>query len=171
MDTRIFFLIWVCWNLLRNFSGSRRPIFKCFDIIRFVFPLAFQRHIRNCSIAKTCPSTTKTKQKVENDGKGYVWANPNHEEKQSWFGFSQTFYKIFRAVVSRFFFIDIIRIVLPLAFQSHILNCSTAKNCDVTVKIVREVENYEQKLLLYPPTKGVKRKCSKFILTIVSGMQ
>ena len=44
------------------------------------------------------------------------------------------------------FFIDIIRIVIPLAFQRHILNCSTAKTCDVTVKIVREVENYEQKL-------------------------
>ena len=44
------------------------------------------------------------------------------------------------------FFFDIIRIVIPLAFQRHILNCSTAKTCDVTVKIVREVENYEQKL-------------------------
>ena len=45
-----------------------------------------------------------------------------------------------------FYFIDIIRIVIPLAFQRHILNCSTAKTRDVTGKTVRAVKNDEQKL-------------------------
>ena len=39
--TRLFFIFWVRCNLFRDFSGSRRPIFKFFDIIRFVFPLSF----------------------------------------------------------------------------------------------------------------------------------
>ncbi len=59
-------LIWVRWNLLRDFSDPRRPIFKCFDIIRFVFSLAFQRRILNCYTAKTRAATTKTKHEVEN---------------------------------------------------------------------------------------------------------
>ena len=67
---RLFFIFWVRWNLFRDFSGSRRPIFKCFYIIRFAFPLAFQRRIPNCSTAKTHDATTKTKHKVENEGKG-----------------------------------------------------------------------------------------------------
>ena len=44
---RLFLIFWIHSNIFRNFSGCRRPIFKCFDIIRFVFPLAFQRNIRN----------------------------------------------------------------------------------------------------------------------------
>ena len=45
--SQLFFIFWICTNILvfRNFSGCRRPIFKCFYIIRFGFPLAFQRHI------------------------------------------------------------------------------------------------------------------------------
>ena len=53
----------------RDFSGYRRPIFECFYIIRFVFPLAFQCHIQNCSTAKTREDMAKRKRKVENDGK------------------------------------------------------------------------------------------------------
>ena len=45
-----------------------------------------------------------------------------------------------------FYFIDIIRFVLPLAFQCHILNSYTAKTRKVTVKIVRAVENNEEML-------------------------
>ena len=45
-----------------------------------------------------------------------------------------------------FYFIDIIRIVISLAFQRHILNCSTTKTHDVTGKKVRAVKNDEQKL-------------------------
>ena len=36
-------------NIFRNFSDRRRPNFNCFYILRFVFPLAFQRRIQNCS--------------------------------------------------------------------------------------------------------------------------
>ena len=74
---RLFFIIWVRWNLFCNFSGCRCPICKCFYIIRFAFPLAFQRRIPNCSTAKTDDATTKTKHKVENEGKGggEVWRN------------------------------------------------------------------------------------------------
>ena len=70
--------IWVSWNLLRDFSGSRRLIFKFFEIIRFddwflnffyiirfVFSLAFQHRIRNCSMAKSRTTTMKTKHEVK----------------------------------------------------------------------------------------------------------
>ena len=59
------------WKLISQFLGLyRRPIFKCFDIIKFVFPLAFQRLIPNCSTTKNREATAKTRHKVENDGKG-----------------------------------------------------------------------------------------------------
>ena len=61
--TRIFFKIWIRSNILNDFSGCRRPIFKCFPIIRFVFWLAFQRRITNCSSTKTREDTTKWKRK------------------------------------------------------------------------------------------------------------
>ena len=61
--TRIFFKIWIRSNILHDFSGCRRPIFKCFTIIRFVFWLAFQRRITNCSSTKTREDTTKWKRK------------------------------------------------------------------------------------------------------------
>ena len=38
-------------------------------IIRFVFSLAFQRRIQNCSTAKTREDIAKRKQKVENGAK------------------------------------------------------------------------------------------------------
>ena len=69
---RLFFIIWVRWNLFCDFSGCRCPIFKCFYIIRFAFLLAFQRRIPNCSTAKTHDATTKTKHKVENDCSAFL---------------------------------------------------------------------------------------------------
>ena len=39
---RLFFRIWIPSNIFHDFSGCSRPIFKCFDTIRFVFLLAFQ---------------------------------------------------------------------------------------------------------------------------------
>ena len=69
---RLFFIFWICSNIFRNFSGCRRPIFKCFDIIRFVFPLAFQCHIPNCSTTKTREATAKRKRKVENDVSAFL---------------------------------------------------------------------------------------------------
>ena len=65
-----FLLFWIHANLFRDFSDCTRPIFKCFDIIRFVFPLAFQRHIPNCSTIKTRKATAKIRHKVKNNGKG-----------------------------------------------------------------------------------------------------
>ena len=50
----------------------RRPIFKCFYIFRFVFPLAFQRRIPKCSTAKTREDIAKRKRKVENDGSAFL---------------------------------------------------------------------------------------------------
>ena len=55
-----------------DFSGYRRPIFLCFYIIRFVFPIAFQCPIRNCSTAKTREDMAKRKRKVENDGSAFL---------------------------------------------------------------------------------------------------
>ena len=49
----------------RFLPGYSSPIFKCF---RFVFPLAFQHRIPNCSTTKTHEATSKTRHKVENDG-------------------------------------------------------------------------------------------------------
>ena len=72
VENRLFFIFCVRCNLLRDFSGSRRPIFKYFYIIRFVFPLSFQRHNRNCSTTKTRATTTKTKHEVENDGSAFL---------------------------------------------------------------------------------------------------
>ena len=62
--TRLFFIFWIRSNIFRNFSGCRHPIFKCFNIIRFVFPLAFQRCIPNCSTTKTREATAKRKRKI-----------------------------------------------------------------------------------------------------------
>ena len=42
MNVRLFFIFWIRSNIFLNFLGCRRPIFKCFYIIRFVCPLAFQ---------------------------------------------------------------------------------------------------------------------------------
>ena len=44
--------------------------FNFIYIIRFVFLLAFQCCISNCSFSKTCKDTAKRKLKVENDGPG-----------------------------------------------------------------------------------------------------
>ena len=55
----LFFRIWIRRNIFHDFSGCGRPIFKCFGIIRFVCPLAFQRSILNCSTAKTRKDTAE----------------------------------------------------------------------------------------------------------------
>ena len=65
---QLFFIFWIRSNIFRNYSGCMRPIFKCFDIISFVFPLAFQRRIPNCSITKTHQAMAKTRHTVQNDG-------------------------------------------------------------------------------------------------------
>ena len=66
--SQLFFIFWNHSNIFCNFSGCRCPIFNCFYIIIFVFPLAFQRCISNCSTTKTREATAKTIYKVENDG-------------------------------------------------------------------------------------------------------
>ena len=126
---RLFFIFWVRCNLLRDFSSSRRPIFKCFDIIRFVFPLAFQRRIRNCSTAKIRAATTKTKHEVENRLFFIFWVRCNLLRDFS--GSRSPIFKFFK----------IIRFVFPLAFQCRIRNCSTAKSREDMAKRKRKVEN------------------------------
>ena len=64
MIVRLFFIFWIRSNIFHDFSGCRRPIFKCFDIIRFVFPLAFQCRIQNYSTAKTREDIAKRKRKT-----------------------------------------------------------------------------------------------------------
>ena len=62
MMSWLFFIFWICSNIFRDFSDCRRLIFNCFYIIRFVFLLAFQRRIPNCSTTKTWEATAKTAQ-------------------------------------------------------------------------------------------------------------
>ena len=119
---RLFFIFWIRSNIFRHFSGCRRPIFKCFDIIRFVFPLAFQRRILNCSTAKTRAATTKTKHEVENRLFFIFWVRCNLLRDLS--GSRRPIFKYFY----------IIRFVFPLAFQRRIRNCSTANICAATTK-------------------------------------
>ena len=58
------------------------------------------------------------------------------------FQFAETYYAISRAVVIFLYHQKKKkRFVCPLAFQRLILNCSTAKTREVTVKRIREVEN------------------------------
>ena len=71
MMARLFFVFWIRSNIFPDVSGCRRPIFNCFYIIRFYFPLAFQRRIRNCSTAKTGEDIAKSKRKVKNDWQGW----------------------------------------------------------------------------------------------------
>ena len=123
------FIFWTCSNIFRDFSGCRRPIFKCFDIIRFVFPLAFQRRILNCSTAKTRAATTKTKHEVENRLFFIFCVRCNLLRDLS--GSRRPIFKYFY----------IIRFVFPLAFQRCILNCSTAKTSEDIAKRKHEVEN------------------------------
>ena len=85
-----------------------------FDIIRFVFPLAFQRRIQNYSTANTREDITKRKRKVENDVPAFL----------HYFGFVQ-----------------IIRFVFPLAFQRCVPNCSTTKTPEAMAKTRHKVEN------------------------------
>ena len=53
-----------------------------FNIIRFVFPIAFQRRIPNCSTAKTLDATTKTKHVVENSHRKFVLDSKSHHKKR-----------------------------------------------------------------------------------------
>ena len=52
------------------FAISRAVGIRFLIVIRFVFSIAFQRRIGNCSTAKTREDIVKRKRKVENDGKG-----------------------------------------------------------------------------------------------------
>ena len=69
---RLFFIFWIRSNIFLNFSGCRRPIFKCLYIIRFVCPLAFQCRILNYFTAKTREDMAKKKRKVENDCSAFL---------------------------------------------------------------------------------------------------
>ena len=129
------FIYWTCSNIFRDFSGCRRPIFKCFDIIRFVFSLAFQRRILNCSTAKTRAATTKTNHEVENRLFFIFWVRCNLLRDFS--GSRRPIFKCF----------DIIRFVFPLAFQCRIRNCSTAKTREDMAKRKRKVENDDSAFL------------------------
>ena len=66
----LFFIFWICSNIFCKFLGCRRLILISEMVIRFVFTLAFQCRIRNCSAAKTRKDKVKRKRKIENDGKG-----------------------------------------------------------------------------------------------------
>ena len=55
----LFYRIWIRSNIFCDFSSCSCPIFKCFDISRFVFLLAFRCCIPNCSTTKTCEATMK----------------------------------------------------------------------------------------------------------------
>ena len=60
------------FSFLLRFLGLQTSDFLMFYIIRFVFPLAFQCRIRNCSTAKTREDMAKRKRKVENDGSAFL---------------------------------------------------------------------------------------------------
>ena len=134
----LFFIFWIRSNIFRDFSGSRRPIFNCFYIIRFVFSLAFQRRIRNCSTAKNSRRYSEKKLESRKWWLGF----------SSFFGFVQTYFAISRAVGVRFL-IFIIIFVFSLSFQRHIRNCSTAKTCEDIAKRKRKFENDGSAFLLF----------------------
>ena len=56
---------------------------KCFYIIIFLFPLAFQRRIPNCSKAKNRDATTKTKHFVENSHWKFSLDSKSHRKKRT----------------------------------------------------------------------------------------
>ena len=56
---------------------------KCFYIIRFVFPLAFQRRIPNCSTAKVRDATTITKHVMENSHRKFSLDSKSHRKKRT----------------------------------------------------------------------------------------
>ena len=62
---QLFFILWIHSNIFCNFSGCRCSIFKCYTIIRFVCPLAFQCCIRNCSTSKTHEDIAKRKRESQ----------------------------------------------------------------------------------------------------------
>ena len=107
-----------------TFSGYRRSIFECFHIIRFVFPLAFQCQIQNCSTAKTREEIVKRKRKVENYDSAFFifWIRSN-----IFCDFSGCFCSI---LISE----KIIRFVFLLAFQCPIPKYSTAKTFEDIAK-------------------------------------
>ena len=66
---------WSPHTLTQRFLGLQMSDFLMFIIlyiIRFVFPLAFQCRIRNCSTAKTREDIAKRKRKVENGGSAFL---------------------------------------------------------------------------------------------------
>ena len=63
LHTQLFFTIWIRSNTFCNFSGFSRQIFKCDDIIRYVFLLAFQRRIPNRFTVRQKLAKIKRKEK------------------------------------------------------------------------------------------------------------
>ena len=98
---RLFFILWIRSHMFRDISGCGCSIFKCYTIIRFVFALAFQRSILNCSMVKTRAATTKTKHEVENRLFFIFWVRCNLLRDFS--GSRRPIFKLY----------DIIRFVFP----------------------------------------------------------
>ena len=126
---RLFFILWIRSNIFRDFSGCGCSIFKCYTIIRFVFALAFQRRILNCSAAKIREDRTKRRRKVENDGAAFLPNLDSFKHKTRFLGG----YK-----ASDFYLSILIRFFFALAFQSRIPHCSTAKIREDMTKIIRK---------------------------------
>ena len=118
-------------DLFKHISRYLRPQMSDFYfiyIIRFVFPLAFQRRNSNCSTAKTREDTAKRKRKGENNGSAFLQD----------LDLVKHISRNLRLQTSDFQLIFFIRFVFPLAFQCHIPNCSTAKTREDPAKRMRK---------------------------------
>ena len=126
---RLFFIFWIRANLFRDFSGCRRMIFKCFNIIRFVFPLAFQRRI--VLLRKLAKLQQKENGKSNTMSRLFFsfWIHANLFQDLSGC----------RGPIFKYFYI--IRFIFSLAFQRHILNCYTTKTRQATAKTRHKVKN------------------------------
>ena len=94
----LFFIFWICSNIFGDFSVCRHTIFKCFDTIRFVFPLAFQCRIPNFSTTKTCKWYSEKKTESQKRCIGF----------SLFFVFFQTNFTISRAVGVHFLIVFIL---------------------------------------------------------------
>ena len=121
--TQLFFMIWVHWNILSNFSGCSCPILNLLYNYICLF-ISFPTTYSKLSYCKNSRSKRNAK-----SWKRWIGFS-------SWLGFAQTYFAISRAAVFWFFwfFRKIIKFVFSLAFQHHIPNCYTAKSCKATAK-------------------------------------
>ena len=126
---RLFLIFWICSNIFRVFSDYKRPIFECFYIIRFVFPLAFQCRIPNYSTAKTREDIAKRKRQTLVRLFFIFWIRSN---------IFRNFSGCRRSILISEM---VIRFVFPLAFQCRIPNYSTAKTREDIAKRKRKVQN------------------------------